>query len=279
MRSQKMARCFFALEWNGTSRMQPAITRANVPKMTMPYGSFALLYDALLGNAMFPLVRRNFERLVRRYGIRFGSAADVACGTGSFVHYLCQWGVPVLGVDRSLAMLRIAEQKNGENGAKFLHQDLRQLQLPFPVDLITCHFDSLNYLLSLRDLLQAFRRFRANLTRGGYVIFDMVTDFSSEPQLGVRAQRFDLPGVSSLWTIAWDLARKLRIVTMHNVFTIGAENHRYEREVHAQRPYPVRVVVDLLVRCGFNVRGVLDATSLAVATPRASRAIYVARRL
>ena len=274
-----MARRFFALEWNGTSTMQSAITPANVPKMTMPYRSFALLYDALLGNAMFPLIRRNFEWLVRRYGIRFRSATDVACGTGAFVRYLCQWGVPVLGVDRSLAMLRLAEQKNGENGAKFLCQDMRQLQLPCPVDLITCHFDSLNYLLSLRDLLQAFRRFRANLTHGGYVIFDMVTDFSSEPQLGVRVQRFDLPGVSSLWTIVWDLARKLRIVTMHNVFTSGAENYRYEREVHAQRPYPVRVVVDLLVRCGFNVRGVLDATSLAVATPRTYRAIYVARRL
>jgi SAM-dependent methyltransferase len=248
-------------------------------KMAMPYRSFARLYDALLGNAMFPLVRRNFEWVVRRYGIRFRSVADVACGTGAFVRYLCQWGVPVLGVDRSLAMLRIAEQKNGENSAKFLRQDVRQLQLPFPVDLITCHFDSLNYMLSVRDLLQAFRRFRANLTHGGYVIFDMVTDFSSELKLGVRVQRFDLPGVSSLWTIVWDLVRKLRIVTMHNVFTIGGENYRYEREVHAQRPYPVSVVVELLVCSGFDVRGVLDATALAVATPRTYRAVYVASRL
>ena len=96
-----MARHFFALEWNGRSTMQSAVTRANVPKMTMPYRSFALLYDALLGNAMFPLIRRNFEWVVRRYGIRFRSAADVACGTGAFVRYLCQWGVPVVGVDRA----------------------------------------------------------------------------------------------------------------------------------------------------------------------------------
>jgi SAM-dependent methyltransferase len=277
MRSQKIARRFFALEWNSTATMQSAVTRANVPKMTMPYRSFALLYDALLGNAMFPLVRRNFEWVVRRYGIRFRSAADVACGTGAFVRYLCQWGVPVVGVDRAIAMLRIAIQKNRENGAKFLQQDLRQLQLPYPVDLITCHFDSLNYLLSTRDLFMALCRFRANLTKGGYAIFDMVTDVSPEPKQGVRVRRFNLPCISSIWVIAQDPARQLRVVTMHNFFAVGAGKYRREREVHAQRQYPVGVVVELLVRCGFDVCGVYDAASLATATPRTYRAVYVAR--
>jgi SAM-dependent methyltransferase len=228
---------------------------------------------------MFPLIKRNFEWLVRRYRIRFRSAADVACGTGTFVCYLRQWGTPVFGIDRSISMLRIANQKNQENGAKFLWQDLRQLQLPAPVDLITCHFDSLNYFLSTSDLALALYRFRANLTHGGYAIFDMVTDFSQEPKPGVSVQRFDLPGVSSIWTIAWDLARKLRIVTIHNFFAIGLGRYRHEREVHAQRHYPMGVVVELLMRCGFTVRGVHDAGSLDAATPKTYRAIYVARNL
>ena len=244
-----------------------------------PYATFAPLYDALLGDAMFPLVRRNFEWLVRRYGMHFHSAADVACGTGTFVRYLRHWGVPVFGIDRSASMLRIAMQKNREHGAQFLRQDVRHLQLPHPVDLITCHFDALNYLLATRDLLQALCRFRANLTQGGYAIFDMVTAFSPESQRSVRVQRFDLPGVSSIWAIAWDPARHLRVVTMHNVFALGPGQYRHEREVHTQRPYPVDGVVALLVRCGFHVCGVLDATSLTVVTPGTSRAIYVARHL
>ena len=159
----------------------------------------------------------------------------------------------------------------------FLRQDVRQLQLSSPVDLITCHFDALNYLLSTRDLLKALCRFRANLTPGGYAIFDMVTDGSPELKPGVRVQRFDLPGVSSNWAIAWDPARKLRVVTMHNCFAIGAGKYRRQREVHVQRQYPVSVVVELLLRCGFNVCGIHDAVSLAAATPRTYRAIYVAR--
>jgi SAM-dependent methyltransferase len=261
-------------------RASSSVKQDNGRTMTMPYSSFALLYDALLGDAMFPLIRRNFEWLARQYGLRFRSAADVACGTGTFVRYLrCRWDIPVLGVDRSALMLRIAMQKNGENEAQFLRQDMRHLQIPHPVDLITCHFDALNYLLSARDLQKALGRFRANLTQGGYAIFDMVTAFSPEPKLSVRVQRFDLPGVSSIWAIAWDPARHLRVVTMHNVFALGPGHYRHEREVHTQRPYPVGGVVALLVRCGFHVCGVLDATSLRAVTLRTSRAIYVVRNL
>ena len=109
------------------------------------------------------------------------------------------------------------------------------------------------------------------------MIFDMVTDASPEPKLGLSVQRFNLPGVSSIWAIAWDPARKLRVVTMHNFFALDAGKYWREREVHAQRHYPVGVVVELLARCGFNVRGVHDAVSLDAATPKTYRAIYVAR--
>jgi SAM-dependent methyltransferase len=265
------------IEKNRKATMSSSVQQAKTTKIDPPYTGFARPYDTLLGEAMLPLVKRNFEWLVRQYGMHFRSAADVACGTGTFVRYLCQWGIPVFGVDRAMAMLRIAVQKNRGNGTKFLQQDLRRLQLPYPVDLITCHFDSLNYLLSTRDLLQALCRFRTNLTQGGYTIFDMVTDASPDLKPGVRVQRFDLPGVSSIWVIAWDPARQLRVVTMYNFFAIGTGNYRREREVHVQRPYPVDVIVDLLGRCGFNVQGVYDADSLAVATLKTYRAIYVAR--
>ncbi|MBI1925776.1 hypothetical protein HYR99_16190 [Candidatus Poribacteria bacterium] len=49
---------------------------ADLSKIAAPYIGFAQLYDALLGDPMFPLVRRNFEWLVRRYGVRFRSSTS-----------------------------------------------------------------------------------------------------------------------------------------------------------------------------------------------------------
>ena len=47
--------------------------------MPSPYSRIAPVYDCTVG---FPFFLRRpgcFERLVRRYGIRFGSAADIGC--------------------------------------------------------------------------------------------------------------------------------------------------------------------------------------------------------
>jgi ubiquinone/menaquinone biosynthesis C-methylase UbiE len=106
-------------------------------RTAVSYAALAPVYDALLGDRFFLQLRRVFDWLVQCYGIRFRSAADVACGTGTFVRYLRERGVPVVyGVDHSLEMLRVAITKNQGTGARFLLQEFATLQLPQPVDLI-----------------------------------------------------------------------------------------------------------------------------------------------
>lgn len=227
---------------------------------------------------MFPLLRRNFSLLALRHHIRFRSLADVACGTGTFLQLFSNRPILAFGIDRSPAMLRIAAQKNRGRRVRFLRQDLRSLELPHPVDLITCHFDSLNYLLSQRDLGRALRRFAANLNKGGHLVFDMVTDFASEPQMGIGRQVFRLPGMVSVWDTAWDPDRRLRVVTMHHFADDGRGGRSCRREVHAQRPYPISTVLRLLAEAGFRPRGVHDAVTLGPASRRSYRAVYVARK-
>lgn len=243
-----------------------------------PYREFASFYDRLMGDAMFPLVRRNFESLVRRYGLRFRSAADVACGTGTFVRYLCGLGAQVFGVDRSRSMLLRAIRKNRGNRAMFLLQDMRELLLPFRVDLITCHFDSMNYLLSHHDLALTLSRFCTNLSFGGHAIFDMVTDFAEEPKMGGKLQLLRPPAAYSVWLISWQPERLLRSVEMLNFIREGGGRYRLEREFHVQRQYPIGVVVRIARNCGLAVRGVHDAHSLALAGPQTYRAVYVVRK-
>jgi ubiquinone/menaquinone biosynthesis C-methylase UbiE len=81
--------------------------------VTTPYSAVAPYYDALVGDHFLGQLRCVFEQLVSRYRVRFASAADVACGTGTFVSYMRACGVPIVyGVDRSPEMLRLAVCKN-----------------------------------------------------------------------------------------------------------------------------------------------------------------------
>ena len=245
----------------------------NTAETVAPYASFAHVYDALLGRGFFDRLRQVFEALARRYDLRCQSAADVACGTGIFVRYLRLRGIPVVyGVDRSPAMLRLARTRNRGSGACFLRQDFYRLHLPQPVDLITCNFDSLNYLLSTAALLRALQMFRANLKPGGSLIFDMVT--SHQPWRGQKPRTEHA---------VWKGIRFQRSMRMHprtglqtSLVRITA-NGRTGLEVHRQRAYPRRVVVALLRRAGFLPLGVHDFNSLGSPSRQTRRVVYVAR--
>jgi SAM-dependent methyltransferase len=238
-----------------------------------PYATLASLYDALLGDHFFPQLRRVFEWLVRRHNIRFASAADVACGTGTFVRYLCECAVPVVyGVDRSPEMLRVAIQKNLGNGTRFFFQDFPTLQLPQPVDLITCNFDSLNYLLTTDDLLGALRGFRTNLKPGRHVIFDMITDRPRWQSPGPRVERVTGPGVTLTRVTRWDPRRSIQTAIVS-----VSRNGRSHQEIHVQRGYPITMVISLLIKAQFTLFGTHDFQTLGPTTPWTPRTVYVAR--
>jgi SAM-dependent methyltransferase len=238
-----------------------------------PYVTLASLYDALLGDRFFPETRRTFEWLVPRYGIRFASVADVACGTGTFVRYLCGFSARVVyGVDRSPEMLRIAVVKNQDNGARFLLQDFSTLQLPHPVDLITCNFDSLNYLVTSPDLLRAFLRFHGNLNSAGHLIFDMITDHPSWHASKPCIEHVITPDFAFVRITRWDPRRRIQKATA----TISRGGSSYQ-ETHVQRGYPIVRVDRLLAKAKFIVHGIHDFHTLKPATTRTSRAVYVAR--
>jgi SAM-dependent methyltransferase len=238
-----------------------------------PYATLARLYDAVLGDRFFRQLRHAFADLVQRYGVHFASAADVACGTGTFVAYLCAHGVPVVfGVDRSPEMLRVALAKNQGAGARFLLQDFATLQLPHHVDLLTCYFDSLNYLLTVDDLLASLGRFRANMHPGDHLIFDMFTDRLPWPPLRACVERVTNSGVTIERVTRWDARRAI-----HMADVCISRNGLSSRERHVQRGYPVAIVVSLLAQARLILLGVHDFQTLGRVTTWSPRAVYVAQ--
>ena len=248
------------------------------PKEAAPYSGFARLYDALLGNRMLPMFIRNFERLVRHYHIFFRAVADAACGTGSFARYLRQWNKPVFGVDGSPAMIKIAKRRHSGHGIRFLVQDLRRLHLPYPVDLITCNYDALNYLLTVRDLYKVLLAFDRNLMPNGHLIFDMITDAWRASGATRYTEKIAAPGIFSFWYVVWNAQNRRRTVVITNFIKKHDGSFRREREVHRERAYPISVICALLCCCGYRIRGVHDANFLHPATRHTKRAVFVAQK-
>jgi len=241
-----------------------------------PYSQLASTYDISLGIPHFIGTRAAFERLVRQYGIRFRSAADVGCGTGLFARYLSQcWGVPVFGVDRSPEMLTVAKRNCASSNVCFLLQDIRCLCLPYPVDLITANFDTMNHLLTELDLRLAFRRMWENLRPGGHFIFDLITPCQPLGGAQTYTRRLGSGSRKALQRIRWNPWQRILSIFV----VMDSPSSRISTlEAHRERAYSPAEVGRWLMDEGFLIRGVHDAATLRIATGCAPRIIIIARK-
>ncbi len=143
----------------------------------MIYRDFASLYATGDFPQFSVRVAELLPALFEQYNIQPDTILDLACGEGSFAIAMAKQGFKVTGVDISTEMLDFACKKAQVENVQvsFLEMDIRQLDLNATFDLVTCWFDSLNYLLTLEDLEATFTRTVQHLNLGGFFMFDMNT--------------------------------------------------------------------------------------------------------
>jgi ubiquinone/menaquinone biosynthesis C-methylase UbiE len=243
-----------------------------------PYREVALIYDELVGDTAFELWKQNFELISARYGLQFEVAADIACGTGNAVRYLAGICSEVYGVDASPEMLEVAGEKVGAPNVVFLEQSFTGLELPRQVDLLTCNFDSLNYLIRESDLAEALDRFSRSIKPGGFCLFDMNTTRELQVEWGTSVFLHRVSVGMAVWESHWDPDSRINTLEMTNF--LARENGLYEmsQETHQERSYDTAFVLELLGRAGFAGAEAFDAKGLGEVTDETRRVQFLARR-
>ena len=239
-----------------------------------PYASLAADYNQALGLWTFRAIRGAFERLAARHALRFGSAADLGCGTGLFACFLSsRFGIPVYGVDRSPEMLAVARRRCRAPGVTFLQQDIRQVRLPSPVDLVTANFDTVNHLLEDDDVDRLLSCVKGQLAPGGHLFFDALTPVVRLPDGQTLVRQLPADACTLHQMLRWDAARRLLEVRILRRDRRGATLER-----HFERPFAPQWICTRLRRHGFTLRDVCDAATLEPPSPFAARIIFVATR-
>ena len=241
-----------------------------------PYRRYSDVYDDVMGHDLFDWVRRQFAAMVRRHRIAFESAADLGCGTGLFARYLSRaWRVPVFGVDRSPAMLRVAADRCRGSAVSLLRQDIRRLRLPRQVDLITANVDTINHLLDAGEIRALFRRVHDHLREGGHFVFDFLPPCGPQAHVQV-VQRGTRDGAGRVTQrIRWNPRRRL---LTYRVLVQSPRCSAPSVELHAERTYEPRDIARWLAEVGFVIREVLDADSLRRANACPRRVVVVAQK-
>jgi SAM-dependent methyltransferase len=252
--------------------------------MTEPYQILATLYDVAGWGDFAGRMADRVLALAAEHGLsEIHHIVDVACGTGIAVAKFAQAGYCVTGVDRSTQMLAQARQRVAETGLQgitFVEADMRHFALNEPADLVTCMYDSLNYLLEETDLAAAFRCAAAALRHGGLYIFDMNTLFGLAEGWGSRDFiHCDTDDQFIVGRTRWDHETSTNTLVFHGFIRRGEMWERFA-ETHVERGYPMAKICTLLEQVGLTVLTIYDAHAEGAAEPgpEMGRVLVVARR-
>jgi SAM-dependent methyltransferase len=96
---------------------------------------------------------------------------DICCGTGQLAAVLAERGLAVTGIDSSARQLEYA--RHNAPGCEFIHADARDFDLPQIYDAALSVYDSLNHIMTMRDLERCFRNVCNALVPGSPFLFDL----------------------------------------------------------------------------------------------------------
>ncbi|HEX5691594.1 MAG TPA: class I SAM-dependent methyltransferase [Roseiflexaceae bacterium] len=263
------------------------------------YHEYAPFYDGS-GQIRFAVLMGQYLReVLARHPVGGRQALDLACGTGTLAITLADDGWNVVGLDSSEPMLAIARDRartaDAPERLSFVQGDMRELRikhaewrnspsastqvsiLDSQFDLVTCTYDSLNYLTDERDLANCFAGAADALKPGGLFFGDMNTHYFLEhdwPTCEVLEQ----PGFVQIAQSYFDPATACSTMVLTGF--AGDDTQGYARfdETHVERAYPPEQVAALLAAAGLRVEAAYDCFTFQPVYELSQRIAWVARK-
>lgn len=152
-----------------------------MPLQPSLYADLSHFYDLLCEDIAYQTQSESFIRLQQIFGNGGKTHLDLACGTGAHIEHFLRAGMQSSGLDVNQAMLDLAAKRCPDS--QFHLQDMANILLPQPVDLISCFLYSIHYNQSINALKQCLLSVHANLTEGGLFCFNAVDKNKIDNQL------------------------------------------------------------------------------------------------
>ena len=238
-----------------------------------PYDAFAWAYNRYWGGRFASQVFPVLERLVFPLWPAGGRILDLCCGTGQLTHALTSRGLRVTGIDESEGMLGFA--RRNVPAAEFILADARAFVLPAVHHGVVSTFDSLNHIMSLKELTQVFWNVHAALVEHGAFLFDLNMEEGYRVRWRGTASLVEddnvcivLPGYDSDAKIGrYDIT----------LFRLEAGTWRRSDLTHFQKCYSEAEVRSALAHAGFRDVSTYDAERDLGMSRNVGRTFFLAR--
>lgn len=209
------------------------------------------------------------------FNIKTTPLLDVTCGTGNSIIPLAKRNLkPLLGVDNSIEMLKVAKEK--EPNLPLVQANAIRLPFVNRFNLAVSMFDSLNYILQLENLIEAFSSIKEALKDEGYFIFDLNTPYGLKCVSG-RDVREENKNLMSIWRNVYNKDDKT--LTLHLTLFIK-KDATWQRvdEIHKERGYNEDEIKYGLKTSDFHVIETFKCFEHSRTDRFTKRILYIARK-
>jgi len=214
-------------------------------------------YDQLMSFVNYPSWISYVGTILALSNVKDKIILDLACGTGVCLELWLQKGYQVIGLDNSLSMLEMCKKKLSqvyltENSSfQLINGDMRNFALAKKMPIITCFYDSFNYLLSEAELLDCFQKIYEVLSENGLFIFDMNTTHSLRDEWGNQTYHRQDEDTHSIWTNSYN--PQTSISTLRLTLNIRKDGKEMTlKEIHQERAYSLATITKILSQIGFK---------------------------
>lgn len=211
----------------------------------MSYEAFAYYYDSL----MEPQFYDDYFDFINKH-CQFTEVLELGCGTGEIAIRLSKDNKTVFATDLSTDMLEVARQKAMYHNVdlKLQKVDMSDFVTSYPVDLILCLCDSINYLLDEKAVMQTFANVYRSLKNSGTFIFDI----DSLYKMNVILNDYHEKDEDEEFAFQWDVSLIDEGYIKHHVYIHDKIENEIVDEVHYQKTYDIKKYISWLEEIGFH---------------------------
>ncbi|MEN3044938.1 MAG: class I SAM-dependent methyltransferase [Candidatus Hydrothermales bacterium] len=245
--------------------------------ISKPFTKIAQFYDELMSNVSYKEWVDYTLTFLNIFNIKKEKFLDLACGTVTPTIYLSESCKKIVGIDKSVEMLKVAKRKMEKLNKKIflVLSDIRNFHFKLKFDAIFCFFDSMNYLLTKEELYNSFSCVYQNLESKGIFLFDMNSIFALKELWNTRKDIKIHKNFISIWENEWMEEEKISKLEITIEWKENGKE-KYVKEIHFEKGYFIDEVVDLLKKAGFKNVNVYEHLKYSLPNSYTTRIQYVA---
>lgn len=216
------------------------------------YNDFAYIYDTLVFDIDYDFYIEQILKKAKDNNINTNRILEFGVGTGNLAKRLCKYSDEYVGIDLSVDMLAIANEKIAkEDNIELLACDINDYHTDDKFSMAVSTLDTINYILDEEDLLKIFQKINNLIEDDGAFIFDINSENKLIDILGNNTYVYEYENIFYTWQNFYD--EDEQIVDFLLDFFIE-ENGVYHRitEEQSEKIYPLEKILTLLEQAGFS---------------------------